>query len=155
MTSHHKTGGKRAEHLAYATVTISGEDLDPDAWTAYFGVEPEISVVKGRPFRTPSGRMSTYPGRTGVWGCSSKSTVTADSLDPHIKYLVGLLGLPRSDLPCLLAHSHAKMRLFCFWSNYAGDRVPVIDTALKSVIESSGATIEIDEYPPREPSVII
>ena len=152
MTLHHNASPnqERAQRLAYASATVYGDHLDPTVWTTYFGIEPDISVVKGERFKTPSGRMSTYPGRTGVWGCTSKAAITEDNLDAHLKYLILRLRLPRPDLPALLVNCGATMRFFCYWSNYTGDRVPVIDPALRDAIESSGATIEIDEYPPRQ-----
>jgi hypothetical protein len=41
------------------------------------------------------------------------------------------------------------MRILCFWPNYSGDKVPVIDFQIRQAIESSGGIIEVDEYPQR------
>jgi hypothetical protein len=142
----------RGHPLAFASASVYGDHLDRNEWTRYFGIEPDVSLVKGELFKTPSGRMSKFPARTGLWSCTSKSAIADDNLDPHLKYLILLLGLPRADLPAQLVNHSAKMRFFCYWSNYSGDRVPVIDPALRDVIESSGATIEIDEYPQRQAS---
>ncbi len=135
------------DDLAHATFTITGDRVVPRVWSDYFGVEPDICIEKGKPFKTPSGRISSSLGRVGVWGCRSKGIIAADTLDPHIRYLMARLGLPRLDLPEKLRQSQAWMRILCFWSNYGRDRVAMVDPQLKQAIESSGGVIEIDEYP--------
>jgi hypothetical protein len=149
MSSETEKSSGDHERLAYATFSIIGDEIAPDFWTQYFGVVPTIEVVKGNLFKTPSGSMSSTPGRTGVWAYSSKNIVHDDILDPHIRFLVNCLKLPRTDLPNLLVEKKAKSRLSCFWSNYRGDRVPTIDDALRQIVELSGGVIEIDEYPQR------
>jgi hypothetical protein len=129
---------------AYATLLLDGDE-DPAFWTEYFAVEPDILVVKGQPFRLPSGRMSSGPGRVGVWGRWSKSAVKSDTLDPHIQYLIGLLGLPRSGLPELLSKRETSMRVSCYWLSDANED-PVVESELEEIVKHSGGTIEIDKY---------
>lgn len=135
--------------LVYANCTIYADRLDHRAWSNYFRTDPDFSVVKGMPFRTPSGRMSTGVGRTGVWGCSTEDSVQTDELDPHLQHLVTRLRLPRLDLPEMLRRNEAWMRAFCYWFNATGNRIPAIDPRIRQAIESSGIIIEIDEYPLR------
>jgi hypothetical protein len=136
-----------AEHpLAYASVSVYGDSLDPVFWTNYFGFTPDTVLIKGVAFTTPSGRPSKFPARTGAWGISSREAVVSNDLTPHIEYLVSKLLLPRPDLPKLLEQRGETMRCFCYWANYAGDRVPVIDPRLEAAIKESGGYIEIDEY---------
>jgi hypothetical protein len=130
---------------AHATFLVDG-DADPAFWTTYFGVEPDIFVVKGKPFRTPSGRMSSALGRAGVWGCRSQPAVQSDTLDPHFEYLFDLLRLPRADLPELLRDRKATMRLLCFWRSDETEP-PVIDRRLEEIVKASGGMIDIDQYP--------
>ncbi|MGH7072820.1 MAG: DUF4279 domain-containing protein [Stellaceae bacterium] len=149
MTSHHRASeiGEGTRPLAYATCVISGDDVEPAFWTKFFSVEPSTADVKGKPFKTPSGRTSSRPGRTGVWALSSKSVVSNDVLNPHIVYLISRLKLPREDLSRLIGESGATLSFLCFWSNYSGRRVPLIDPALRKIVESCGGIIQIDEYP--------
>jgi hypothetical protein len=130
---------------AHATFLVDGDE-NPAFWTVYFGLEPDIFVVKGKPFRTPSGRMSSNLGRAGVWGYRSKQAVQSDTLDPHIEYLVALLRLPRADLPELLREREATTRLLCFWLSDETE-LPVIDRRLEEIVTASGGTIQIDHYP--------
>ncbi len=95
---------------------------------------------------TPSGRLSSVPGRTGVWGVRSKAAVRSDSLEPHLRYLIDRLNLPRDDLRQLLADKGAQMRFFCYWDNESGDRVPDVPDDIRTMMETMGGTAEIDEY---------
>ncbi|WP_261538590.1 DUF4279 domain-containing protein [Burkholderia multivorans] len=135
-----------AHQLAYASFTISGDDVAPEFWTAYFGVTPDTAVTKGRPFTTPTGKVSRVPGRTGVWGVRSKAVVNSDQLEPHLRYLIKRLGLPRADLRELIEKAGARVRFFCYWDNETGDRVPYVPEDIRALMESLGGDVEIDEY---------
>lgn len=135
-----------SHQLAYASFTISGDDITPEFWTSYFGVAPDTAVTKGVPFTTPAGKVSRVPGRTGVWGVRSKAAVNSDRLEPHLRYLVMRLGLPRADLRDLVELKGARMRFFCYWDNESGDRVPDVPDDIREMMESLGGTVEIDEY---------
>jgi len=132
--------------LAHATFYISGNTLEPAFWSAYFGVEPDMAIIKGQPFVTPSGRPSSTPGRIGIWRVGSKTAVRSDSLEPHLRYLIEHLSLPRADLRQLLRDKGANMRFFCYWDNEFGDRIPDVPADIRAMVESMGGTIEIDEY---------
>jgi hypothetical protein len=138
---------KSNQNLAYAMFLINGDAVKPDFWSNYFRVHPYLSVEKGKPFITPSGRMNNHPGRSGVWGVSSDSAVSDPTLDPHIKYLVTHLALPRLDLPPLLSKIGARMYVSCFWSNIHGYRPHHISDELREIIHLSGGTIEVDVDP--------
>lgn len=132
--------------FAYVTFSVAGDTLNPEFWTAYFGVPSDFSVVKGQRFKTPSGRLSSVPGRTGVWGIRSKTAVRSDLLEPHLRYLVERLNFPHPDLRQLLLDKDVHMRFFCYWENEAGDRVPDVPDDVRTMMEEMGGTIEIDEY---------
>jgi hypothetical protein len=132
--------------LAYASFSIAGDQMNPELWTRFFGLKPDIFVLKGEPFITPAGRTSRYPGRTNVWGVSSKLAVQSDSLEPHLRYLIELLALPRADLREQMDKQQAHMRFFCYWANYTGDRIPDVPDDIRTMMKSMGGTIELDEY---------
>jgi hypothetical protein len=132
--------------LAHASFSIAGDRVVPEFWTSYFRIKPDTAVIKGEPFTTPSGRISSVPGRTGVWSVTSKGHVQSDLLEPHLRYLIERLVLPRPDLREFIQRADARMRFFCYWDNYAGDRVPHIPDDIHTMMEAMGGTIEIDEY---------
>jgi len=132
--------------LSYASFTISGDNVVPEFWTGYFGVQPDMAVTKGQLFTTSAGRSSRIPGRTGVWGLRSKSIISSDDLEPHLRYLIERLALPRANLRQLVERADARMRFFCYWDNESGDRTPDIPEDIKTMMDSLGGTIEIDEY---------
>ncbi|MBJ9614324.1 DUF4279 domain-containing protein [Burkholderia multivorans] len=135
-----------SHQLAYASFTISGDDVIPEFWTSYFGVVPDTAVTKGEPFTTPAGKISRVPGRTGVWGVRSKAAVQSARLEPHLRYLIERLALPRADLRERVERAGARMRFFCYWDNESGDRIPDVPDDIRTMMESLGGTIEIDEY---------
>jgi hypothetical protein len=137
---------RNIHQLAYVSFSVAGDSLNPEFWTTYFGIAPDFAVVKGQRFKTPSGRLSSMPGRTGVWGIDSETAVHSDLLEPHFRFLVRHLNFPRTDLRQLLTDKSAHMRFFCYWVNEAGDRVPDVPDDIRAMMEAMGGTVEIDEY---------
>ena len=135
-----------AHQLAYVSFTIGGDSVSPEFWTAYFAVPPDIAITKGDPINDPTGQRRTLTRRTGVWGVRSEPGVKSDALEPHLRYLIARLHLPRADLPELLARSDASARFFCYWDNESGDRVPDVPDDIRELCESQGIAIDIDEY---------
>ncbi|MCC8403943.1 DUF4279 domain-containing protein [Paraburkholderia sp. MMS20-SJTN17] len=132
--------------VASASFTITGDHVVPEWWTQYFGVAPDVAVTKGEPLRDRTGQGRTLARRTGVWGLDSEKTVRSERLEPHLRYLIQRLALPRADLKQRVEGVGAKMRFFCYWVNESGDRVPDIPEDIRTMMESLGGTIEIDEY---------
>ncbi|MDR3389070.1 MULTISPECIES: hypothetical protein [Paraburkholderia] len=147
MTTHpDQTPKVRAHALAHATFIISGDVVVPDFWTEYFGIPPDSTITKGKPFLYPSGKLSTRPGKLGLWAVKSESAVCSDHLTPHLRYLTDRLLLPRAGLRDLVCHDEAKMSFWCYWQNETGDRVPDVPDDIRAMMEEMGGTIEIDEY---------
>lgn len=132
--------------LAHATFIISGDSVNPEFWTSYFGVQPSRVITKGQRYQLPSGKLSTRPGKLGLWAFESKAAVRSDCLRLHLQYLTKCLGLPRTDLHELVRRQGGKMAVWCYWMNETGDRVPDVPDDIRSMIEAMGGTIEIDEY---------
>ncbi|MCE4541986.1 MULTISPECIES: DUF4279 domain-containing protein [Caballeronia] len=136
-----------SEHqLAHATFHVMGDSVTPSFWTAYFGVEPDTAISKGQYFITPSGRPSRTPGRVGLWGVGSKLFVLSDQLEPHLRYLAERLNLSRPGLRDLLAREGVEVRFWCYWNNESGNREPDVPDDIRTMMESLGGTVEIDEY---------
>lgn len=136
----------KADAGAYASFLITGNDVSTEFWTEYFHVSPDIAVVKGKTFTLPSGKPSKAIGKTGLWGVSSESAVQSDSLEPHFRYLIARLALPREGLSDLVRQIGAKVRLSCFWFNPSGNRIPDVPDDIRAMMDALDATIDIDEY---------
>ncbi len=132
--------------MAHATFIISGESVSPPFWSAYFNVQPNREIIKGQPFKLPSGKLSPQPGKLGLWAVESKAAVQSSRLGPHLNYLIARLGLPRADLHELLDAQGAKLALWCYWMNESGDRVPDVPDDIRAMMEAMGGTVEVDEY---------
>ena len=133
--------------IAHAGMNIYSDTLDIEFWTHYFGVQPDRAFRKGETRIMPNGKIARVPSRIGAWLYSAKSHVDSDHLDPYIIFLITKFGLPRSDLPDLLARMNTTMRCFCFWDNWSGDRVATVSPHLQDILAKSGIALEIDEYP--------
>lgn len=135
-----------ADAAAYASFLITGDNVSPEFWSEYFQVSPDTAIVKGKTFTLPSGKPSKAMGKTGLWGVSSESAVQSDLLEPHFRYLIARLALPREGLSDLLRRSGAKVRLSCFWFNPSGNRIPDVPDDIRAMMDALQGTIEIDEY---------
>ncbi|WP_312892430.1 MULTISPECIES: DUF4279 domain-containing protein [Paraburkholderia] len=120
--------------------------MSPGFWTEYFGVEPDRQIAKGQSFELPSGKLSSRPGKFGMWAVESKDAIRSDELAPHLLYLKSRLGLPRAELRGLIQAQEAKLALWCYWMNDTGDRVPDVSDDIRAMMEAMGGTVEIDEY---------
>jgi hypothetical protein len=88
-------------------------------------------------------------GRGGlalVPGVHPALPVESDRLEPHFRYLIERLKLPRSDLRELVERSGARLRFFCYWDNESGNRVPDVPDDVREMMKSLGGEVEIDEY---------
>jgi hypothetical protein len=132
--------------LAFASFTISGDTVNPAFWTRYFNVSPNIAITKGDPVRDPTGQGRALARRTGVWSLGSEKVVRSDHLEPHLRYLIQQLALPRPDLKECIDSAGAKVRFFCYWVNESGHRVPDIPEDIRKMMEALGGTIDVDEY---------
>ncbi len=76
----------------------------------------------------------------------SSESVHSDQLEPHLRYLIKRLALPRDGLRELIESAGARVRFFCYWANYTGDRVPDVPNDVRALMESLGGVVDIDEY---------
>ncbi|SAL44549.1 hypothetical protein AWB65_03442 [Caballeronia humi] len=132
--------------LAHATFILAGDDVSPEFWTNYFGVTPDRVMTKGETFLYPSGKRSERVAGRGFWAVKSEVKVRSDQLEPHLRFLMSHLGLPRGDLHDLVRGDGINMSVWCYWFNESGDRIPDIPDDIRELMESMGGTIEIDEY---------
>jgi hypothetical protein len=140
------THATKPHALAHATLIISGESVEPEFWTSFFGIQPSRTITKGKPYMLPSGRMSPRPGKLGLWAVESRPAVESDALSPHLRYIKSYLGLPRIQVRELMQAQGANLALWCYWDNASGDRVPDVPADIRAMMDEMGGTIEIDEY---------
>ena len=132
--------------LAHASFTISGDHVSPNSWTDYFGVTPDLAISKGDPIPDPTGQGRNLTRRTGVWSVSSKGKIVSDELEPHLRYLIERLELPKEGFRNRVGQAEATVRLFCYWYNDTGNRVPHIPDDIRRLCEIDGIEIDIDEH---------
>jgi hypothetical protein len=132
--------------LAKASFGIYGDAVEPAFWTDYFECEPSEAHIQCEDRGlAPSGRP--YAPLPGQWMLSTEAWVNNDHLDPHLSFLVARLALPRPDLGALLHERMLKSRVFCFWGNDSGNRVPDVRPEYLDIFRACEIGFEIDEYP--------
>jgi hypothetical protein len=132
--------------LAHASFTISGDQVLPNSWTDYFDVAPDLAISKGDPIPDPTGKARSLTRRTGVWSISSEGKIVSDELEPHLCYLIERLELPKEGFRNRVAQGGASVRLFCYWYNDTGNRMPHIPDDIRRLCEKEGIEIDIDEH---------
>ncbi|MBU9259112.1 DUF4279 domain-containing protein [Burkholderia multivorans] len=136
----------KKQQLAHASFSISGDRVVPSFWTHYFHVVPDTEVTKGERVNDPTGQGRLIQRRTSVWAVRSDAAVQSDQLEPHLRYLIKHLALPRPDLRELIENAGARVRIRCYWDNESGERVPDVPNDIRALVESIGGVVEIDEY---------
>jgi hypothetical protein len=138
--------------LAHASFQLFGDAIEPEFWNSYFGCSATHFHRKGDSCGPDGAEYSPSGRRYGrhkfsCWSISSEYRVDSDLLEPHVAYLVEALGLPRSGFAGLIREQSLTTRVFCFWDNSTGDRVPVVGVDVLQVLQMSDTPLEIDEYP--------
>jgi hypothetical protein len=153
----------------FATLRVTGDDLDPDEVTQILRITPTTAHRKGEPFRSGP-RAGTVIGRTGVWYFSTEHIFDSDRLSDHINALFATIYFeefvkqnqkPRQEgrvkitynftligrlarLSQLLKRRSARAVLSCFWHGKLGATPPSIPRYVAAVFKLVPITIETD-----------
>jgi hypothetical protein len=46
--------------LTHASFSISSDQVVPEFWTSYFGIKPDVAIVKNEPFTASAGKLVAY-----------------------------------------------------------------------------------------------
>ena len=135
------------DYLCYATFQVVGDDLVPEDWSAYFGVDFDILRAAGMPDVSAQGR-----------GQPLSHDRRLESLDPRLCHQrrsraaragvpLSVLRLPRKDFRDRLKACGLKAYIRIYWRNDIGDRFPFLSEPVSSAMAADGIELEIDEYP--------
>ena len=130
------------QRLVSVTLCINSEQISPEFWTGYFGVEPDYLGHKGEALLTPSGRLASGGGRLNSWVVTSHQHVESISLNDHIAYVIERLNLPRADLTSVLTKNLSTLLCFYSWNNGTGEPRPALLTTLLKKLAQSGIKLE-------------
>jgi hypothetical protein len=134
----------------YATLRVTGDNLDPNQITKILRVVPTISYAKGEKYFGGK-RTGELIGRTGLWSFSTDGLVASDNLHHHLSHIMGILIPGRQDaIP--LFHMHAflarnkgiKADLRCFWHGRSGAKKPSIPKLVSEAMKFLPAAVEPD-----------
>lgn len=130
------------KNYMYASASIYGDKLDPEFWSKYFGITPNISIKKGDEFRV---RDKLLRRRTGVWSRSTKGELCVNDALSHTNHMMRILGLPRDNLKNTLLEKEVEMRFFFYVNSYNKNDLSLPDD-IKNLLDSCGIEVEFDIY---------
>ncbi len=138
-----------ADRKAFVTLRFSGDNLDPDEISAVLPIEPTRAHRKGETFFAGP-RAGKLRGRTGMWFLATDKLVSSDDLQDHLAFVENLLYPEPGDhhqimaLREILARTHSRAHVTCFWRDDPGEPSPQIPAQFKSAIAPLAADIETD-----------
>lgn len=138
---------KSGRHSIQVSIVLRGDQLNPEFWTAYFGLQPDFSARKGEFTRRPNGKISETPHIWGVWNYRCKSR-NISSIDEGVLLLMKALKLPRADFKKQLAASGCEAILSIFVDNSDGKNPPNYGKITTDFLESTGADLNLDVVDP-------
>src|SRR6185437_6299086 len=89
---------------AFATLRLSGDQLDPGQVSGVLGVRPSKAWRKGARYHAGQ-RTGWLVGHTGVWFLATDDCVASSRLDDHLRYLAALLSR-EAQLREVIARNH-------------------------------------------------
>ena len=147
-TSMTKTDVK-AERKAFVTLRFAGDELDPAEISAILPITPIRAHRKGEEFYAGP-NAGVLRGRTGIWFLATDKLVDSDDLADHLRLIEAVLyPTPRDDnriaaIRDILARTHSRARVTCFWRGDRGEPAPQIPDLFKSAVLPLAADIETD-----------
>jgi len=103
--------GCMADAEVFVGLTIEGS-FDPDIVTSKLGLVPTHQARKGEFMSPRSARVAT----TSVWSIDSASTVDADTIEPHLEWMLDLIE-PRAQALSALVAEDAFAYADCYWAS--------------------------------------
>lgn len=130
-------------HRSAAALRIMGDGLDPDEVTRLLGAVPTSTRVKGKPWKTTSGRELI--ARTGSWCLDAEDSEPAD-IDGQVRELLERL---TSDLDIWSDLSRRfQVELFCGWFMRGGDEGIGVSPSTMAALSQRGIELGICIYGP-------
>lgn len=129
------------------TLVLRGHTLNPDFWSAYFGIQPDFSARKGEITRTPNGSLRVAPHIWGVWNYATKSS-NIRTIDEGVMLLVKALRLPRADFKNVLRSEGCEAILSVFVDNADGTTPPIQGDITATFLKSTGAELSLTVVDP-------
>ncbi|HEY3912709.1 MAG TPA: DUF4279 domain-containing protein [Stellaceae bacterium] len=113
----------------FATLSFSGDDLDPDEISRILEMTPTKAYRKGEKF-SPGSRSPELIGKTGIWYYSTRRKLCSANPSDHLDKIVGMI-FPFADgdrrfrrLRDVMKNKALQARLTVFWRGPSGMAMP-------------------------------
>ena len=141
------TKSEKTLPIAFASLRLSGDRLEPARVTAALSATPTIAYRKGEVYKRSRGREAR--GRTGVWLLCSEDHVCSSDLNDHLEFLLGVVS-PDTDedrlrrVQSTIRDYGLEADVPCFWHGEPGAPPPVIREDIRERLARIPAEIELD-----------
>lgn len=101
----------------WATLRLSGSNLDPEEITSRLGITPSDSLHAG----DQHGKHGEFAYKRGHWSITSQKALTSRDLEEHIDWVLDQLRPAAEELKALLARGDIEGDMVCFWETEASE----------------------------------
>jgi hypothetical protein len=129
-------------NATYATLCIYGDDLDPNAVTSLFGIEPSQTQRKGE-------QLKKGVVRRKGWFLSTENTVVSRDVRRHVHWLIETFSSKEEAFHQLRSQSYETV-VSCYWMSASGHGGPMLSPKLMRSLSDLGVEIRFDIYFCRE-----
>jgi hypothetical protein len=128
--------------IVFASLTLRGKDLVPQAITDAIGIHPTKSFKQG------DVRKGTKKWPHGYWELTTKETVQSADLSIHLEWLVGQLEPSKTKLTEIIGQDGIDAEISCFWILPSSHESLSLSAELLIKIASLGIQLDLDFYCP-------
>lgn len=132
--------GDEGTGLPFATLVISGDEVNPAAVTAMFGLPPTRSFARGDAYSRGHVR------KHGMWALSSEGSVASEDLDDHVAWLLDRIEPVREAFQNYLRSNHRSAFITCFWLSPHGHGGPRFSPQVLRRLGGANLPLQVDTY---------
>ena len=122
----------------YATLCIYGDDLDPNAVTSLFGIEPSHTQRKGE-------HLKKVVVRRGGWFFSTQNAVVSRDVRRHVNWLIETFSGKEEAFHQLRSQGYETV-VSCYWRSASGHGGPMLSPEMMGRLADLGVGIWFDIY---------
>lgn len=127
---------------------LRGIDLEPDFWTAYFGLEPLSYARRGHEIWRHGKSIVGTKSRSGYWDFSLSGKQLSLSVDDQIKEISRILKLPSDDFSKIAREKAISCEVWIFIDTSDGRISSYYSSFTEDFVNRCGARLILDVYQP-------
>jgi hypothetical protein len=127
---------------------LRGIDLEPEFWTAYFGIEPIGYARRGHEIYRYGRSIVGTKSRSGFWDFSLSGSQLSLSVDDQTREIARRLNIPSDEFSKIAAEREISIEVWIFVDNSNGSNSLKYSSRTEDIIIKCGAKLVLDVYQP-------